>query len=191
MRLGIPAWFLLFSLAAGAVQAQQQEANIGKLLQTRNSDVAPALFQNKSFLEGSGFGGLRSANVRSFSLNDGFKTREFGTNQFFGTNDHWQGYFKFDTKQVNQGSRGTFADSSKTFETRAAQTKTAQESGREYAVHDYPTRDFRGKEIRGIAQDRLDREGVMALTGPNPLPRQDSLHLMTIDEVRALLNKGK
>jgi len=191
MRTGILVWIFLFSCAALAVQAQEQEATLGKLLQTRNVDVAPTLFQNKSFLDGGAYGGLHSANVKSFFLGDGFRTKEFATNQFFGTNDHWSGYFKFDTKQANLNNRSTFVDASKTFETKAAPTKTAMESGKEYATRTFETRDFRGKEVRGIAQDRLDREGPMALAGPNPLPRNDTLHVMTIDEVRDLLNKGK
>jgi hypothetical protein len=191
MRLRTLAWILAFTCGAFAVQAQEQEAvTTGKLLQTRNTDVAPALYQNKAFTDGSSYGGLRDAHVKSFYLRDGFTTKEYATNPYT-TRNFWSGYFKFDTKQANLSDRGTFAQASKQFETKAAETRTAMESGKEYATRTYATRDFRGKEARGKDQDRLDREGPAALAGPNALSREDSMHVLTIDEVRELLNKSK
>ena len=189
MRPRVLAYFCLFSCVAFAAYAQEQEEDIAKRLQTRNANLAPTLFQNKTYITESKFNGTRSANVSTFYYIDHVRTKEFSTHPLYGVNKYWFGDSKYDTKAADLSSRNAIPNASKVFETKASETKTARESNKESATRTYAdTHEYRR---RGASQDRLDREGPDAFKGPVPLGLQGDMHQLTIDEVRDLLNKSK
>ena len=183
MRPGVFASICLFLCAAFAASAQEQP-DVARTLQTRNVNVAPVLFQNKSYLTGSTFGGTRGAEVNTFYFVDHVRTREFLTHSLYGQHKYWAGDFKYDTTTTNNNH--TFAV--KPFETKTVDTKAASESGKESATKAYATGEYRG---RGKSQDRFDKEGSDAFKGPVPIGLGGDMHQMTMEEVRDLLNKNK
>ncbi len=186
MRPRILPYLCLLFCAAFAAQAQVQD--IGLRLQTRNVNLAPTLFQNKTFLAVSPYGGTHAANVGTFYFIDHVRTKEFSTHPLYGVNKYWAGDFKYDAKTADLNSRNVIPNASKAFETKTSETKTARESDKESATRAYDTSTFKK---RGASQDRLDREGPDAFKGPVPLGLQGDMHQLTIDEVRDLLNKNK
>jgi hypothetical protein len=188
----IPVCLLFLALAALSVRAQaqvqDQEIHVAKLLQTRNTYTAMALFQNKSFFTGNGdyakgYNGINSFNfVTRFRLND-YQTKAFNSSGY------WDGNFKFDSKQAYLGNNhGANPDGTKLFATKPAETKTATEQGEKYGTKTYGTQPYLQ---RGTAQTRIDQQGTKVFEGSNPLGTDGSMHTLTIDEVRTMLNKPK
>ena len=189
MRPGIMACICLFSLAVAAVHAQEQEADISKKLQTRNVEVARALFQNKAFLQASPYYGGRSAYINNFYFIDKVRTKDFLSRSFYGADPYWAGNFQYSTANARTSGRNVLVNSTTIVDTKTKETKADRESGKESSARAYPfNREFLG---RGRSQDRFDKEGEKALYGTVPLGLGGDLHPMTIDEVRALLNKNK
>ncbi|MGB8353280.1 MAG: hypothetical protein WCD79_05290 [Chthoniobacteraceae bacterium] len=186
MRPRVLAYLCLFFCAAIAAHAQEQDP--GLKLQTRNANVAPILFQNKTYLVQAPYGGTHGANVGTFYFDDHVRTKEFSTHAASGVNKFWAGDVKYDAKTANLGTKTVIPNATKVYATKTSDTKTARESGKESATRAATTREYRG---RGVSQDRLDREGPDALKGANPVGSNGDLHPMTIDEVRTLLNKNK
>jgi hypothetical protein len=187
MRTGVIIAILLLSCTI--LRAQEQEADIAKLLQTRNNGLAHALFQNKSFTQGSAFNGTGNASVKQFYFTDRFRPKAFSTQSFLGMKGPWAGDFKFKTDAANVNSRSTIVNATKTYGTKTSETKTASESNKESATHAYASAGaWRG---RGRSQNRFDKEGQKALQGSTPLGMQGDMHPLTIAEVRDLLNKNK
>lgn len=190
MRVGVLVFCIVSLWTAGLLKAQDQEAEIATKLQTRNVNVAPTLFQNKAFYDGSTFNGTRDANTSSFYFIDHVRTKNFIARTFYGSSDYWAGHFKFNADKANLNTRNVVVNATKQVETKTSATKADRDSNKESATRDYASgsREFRG---RGRSQDRLDKEGEKALMGTVPLGLGGDLHQLTIDEVRQLLNKNK
>ena len=188
MRLGVAISISLLFCSTVAVHAQEME-NLTQVLQSRNANVAPVLFQNKSYLDNSSFN-ASGFNAKTFQYTNGVIAKGFSTGAYAATNS-WSGAFQFSTKEADLGSHSFLSSFLKLFKTGSAETKTAYESSKAFQASVYPeVRDFHGREKRGILQDRFDREGPAALMGKNPIQTDGALHVMTIEEVRNLLNKG-
>jgi len=188
MRPGMMACICVFFLAVAAVHAQE-DSDIAKKLQTRNVDVAKVLFQNKAFLQASPYYGDRAAYVNNFYFIDRVRTKDFMARAFYGADPYWAGNFQYSTANARTTGRNVIVNATTAVDTKTSETKEARESGKVSSTRDYPfNRDFRG---RGRSQDRFDKEGEKALYGAVPLGLGGDLHPLTIDEVRALLNKNK
>jgi hypothetical protein len=184
MRTGV--FFTL--LLSGAVLRADDMSDVAKTLQTRNSSLAPILFQNKTFTTGATFNGTGKAFVKDFYFIDRFRPRSFDTRTFFGTKDHWAGDFKFKTNAANLNTSGIIANATKPYGTKTSETKAANESNKESATRTYANSgQWRG---RGKSQDRFDRDGPKA-QGDSSVGLQGNMHPLTIEEVRDLLNKNK
>ena len=187
MRPRVLATLCLFFCAAIAAHAQEQDP--GLKLQTRNANVAPTLFQNKTYLVQAPYGGTHGANVGTFYFEDHVRTKEFSTHAAPGVNKFWAGDVKYDAKTANLGTHTVIPNTTKAFATKTSPTEDARESGKESPTRAYA--DTHKFVKRGLAQDRLDREGPDALRGTTPVGFQGEMHQLTIDEVRDLLNKNK
>lgn len=162
-----------------AAHAQTQEEDVAKRLQSRNVDVAKVLYQNKSFVSGSVFGGPREANVKSFYFAEHYNPKAFLTRPFYAVKNSWSGDFKFNTSQANLDSRSLIPNAAKAVETKTSATKTAGESGKTSATQSYNTREYRGREAQNLK------------TLVKKQPDEGTLEPMTMDQVRELLNKNK
>lgn len=177
MRLRVSA--IVFLLSCVAMHAHAQEEDVARRLQTRNVDVAKALYQNKSYTDSVAYGGSRAANVKSFLFTEHFNPKVFLTRSFFGANGYWGGNFKFNTNPADLSSRSLIPNATTPFATKTSETKTANESGRISDTHAYNTREYRGREAQNFK------------TFVKTPPQESSLEPMTFDQVRELLNKNK
>jgi hypothetical protein len=180
-----PGVFIATLLLTGAALRAD---DVAKMLQTRNTDLAPTLFQNKTFGTSGTFNGTGRAFVKDFYFIDRFRPRAFDTRTFFGSKDHWAGDFKFKTDAANTNSGKIIVNATKAVDTKTSETKAANESTKESATRTYAnSSEYRG---RGKSQDRFDRDGPKAQGDPT-IGLQGNMHPLTIEEVRELLNKNK
>jgi hypothetical protein len=184
-----PGVFIATLLLTGAVLCADDSSDVAKMLQTRNTDVAPTLFQNKTFGTSGTFNGTGRAFVKDFYFIDRFRPRAFDTRTFFGSKDHWAGDFKFKTDAANTNSGKIIVNATKAVDTKTSETKAASESSKESATHTYT--DAGKWSGRGRSQDRFDRDGSKAVQGNAAIGLQGDMHPLTIEEVRELLNKNK
>jgi len=132
-----------------------------------------------------------SNNFRAFDVLGLFRTKDYSTSQF-NTSNYWAGNFKFKTSDANLNSGSTLSSIIRVFKTKTAGTKTASESGDTFQTReDLLTSERSNNVFRGKLQKRLDKEGEKVLQGENPIQGGGAMHVMTIEEVRDLLNKAK
>lgn len=187
MRHGVAILIpLLLLCLLPAAHGQTQDLN--QVLQSRNKDVASVLYQNKSFMSNSAYNG-KTAYVSTYNFNNVVPLNSYSSATYTNTTAV-NGVYPFATSNANLGSHGFLSSLLKVFGSKSAETKTAFDSHNSFDTRSYPhMRD--NAVIQGTYQRRLDKEGAAALTGKNGLGGSDSMHVMTVDEVRALLNKGK
>ena len=165
----------LLSLFCTLGAAQETESRIQKIMHPDRNEASS--FGGKTFYGGSVFqSGAGSAHVKSFHYTENSSlSKSFDTKSFSGATPYSTG--KFATHGANTKSPYELQGSDKKVDTKTSATKEAAYTGKNYTSTSsyYGTREFRG---RGKSQDSLD------------LQKKDT-PAMSIDEVRAVLNKNK
>ena len=169
----------------GAVQAQQQESRMDKIIKpdlTKSFDVSMSksfgskVFDNK---------GSRSVDSKSFSLPEKFNSKEYLTGSYKGDKSFWMGDFKYSTAAANTTSRSQLILPKNSDATKTAPVKAAREAQQRYETGTVATRDFRGKEREKMNTSLTPEQAA------NNGYRGQLNELKSIDDVRALLNKSK
>lgn len=127
----------------------------------------------------------RDARVNSFYFQQKFNPKSFDNTKSFRTKTAWDGDFKFATKDAR----------TKSFETKAAPMKTAPVKDAREASKTAATREFydanRTTKFKGRNQDLFDKEGPAAQDKVGPTSWSGNLKVLTVDDVREILNKNK
>ena len=167
-----------------------------------------------------GFGASKAFHIstnhftKPFGFIKGFQMlKDFKTNSYSAPN-YWSGNFKFKTSDANINPRSPLTSLIRLFKTKSAETKTAWMTGKAYGSREAPqVAETKHAIFPGKIQKKIDQRGAAALTGPNPLAGADEvkqvhaaikaggeahvsddfggLQVMTVDDVRALLDKTK
>ena len=181
----IPLFLMGALYPGGAVQAQQQESRMEKM-------IHPDL--NQSFdLERSKAFGLKafqtrsrgSTDAKSFSFSQKFNPKEYLTGSFKGEKSFWLGDFKYSTTEANLTSRSRLVLPKNSEAAKSAPVKSDRDAQKRYETGTVPTRDFRGKEREKMYTSLTPEQAA------NNGYRGDLHELKSIDDVRALLNKSK
>jgi hypothetical protein len=168
------ALFALLLLIGSPARAQETQARIESILNPDKN--AASSLQGKSYYGGKSFTTSNSAPVKPYYISEHYSSKEYAMSKSYsGANSFWMGNSKFGTPQAYTKSQYEIPNAGKKADTKTAEVKTASDSGKSYASNNYETREFRGQ---GKSQKILDQQNA------DHKP-------MSIDEVRALLNKNK
>lgn len=185
-----PLVLFLLLLAAvlcpsGAVQAQQQESRMDKMLH-------PDLNQSFDVDKSKSFGSRafdsksrRSTEAKSFSLPQKFNSREYLTGAYSGGKSFWLGDFKYSTAEANTTPRSKLVLTTNSDATKTSPVKSDRDAQKQYETRAVATRDFRGKERAKLNTSLTPEQAA------NNGYRGELTELKSIDDVRALLNKSK
>lgn len=188
--LSLPLLFSAFS----AVQADDQRTMVERFTAPPNYNLSytdPSIHSSNTDKKSPVNTG--NNNLKTFNLFQIFHSKDkgFQTNQY-NTSNFWAGNFKFNTSDANLKTGTTLASIIRLFKTGSAETRTASESGDTFQTRDdLLTSEKNNAVFRGKLQKRLNKEGDKVLQGDNPIQGGGAMHVMTIDEVRELLNKPK
>jgi hypothetical protein len=188
VRRLIPATLAL--VCASAFGAEPEKKVVGRSAKSRFN---PTMEEQQSLVFDTRQGAVGDA--RSFGAG-GVRTKDFQFNQRFAaakyqTGDFqakksWFGNFKFGTKSVDTRSKSGIPNANAEAPVKTASTKEASDSGKTAAVRDLPGRD---RPYLGPESKKLDR----AVDPNKPLPgwTGDKLDVLTLEQIRELLNKNK
>lgn len=183
------ALFALFFILAGVstLCAQEQERKLADRI--RKPDMSLEYDTRKSSYRGTDQVSTGEGRVKDFQFQQKYRPGEFSTREFRGSKSAWMGDFVFSTKEAQKQGRYEIPNVKEKLGTTSARVKDARESQKSAAVRPFTPAD-RTYAVRGRSQDRFDQEkGVPNTT--RPLGYGGDLKVMTIDDVRELLNKNK
>ncbi len=125
------------------------------------------------------------ARTKSFQFSKSFSAANYETGKF-QTKKSWLDRFKFGTKSARLGSKSAVPKAEAAFATKVASTKDARDGAKTAAVSEMPGSD---RPYLGPERKKLDR----AVDPSKPLPgwTGDKLEVLTIEDIRELLNKNK
>jgi hypothetical protein len=145
----------------------------------------------KAFGTTKAFTGVKNNDMKSFNLISGFHTKNYTANSY-NAGAYWAGNFQYKTTDANLNSHNPISSLLRLFKTKPLATKSAVAGNTVFQTRADPLVTETSHNIfRGKLQNKLDKEGVKALQGSEPMQAGDSLHPMTMDEVRELLDKTK
>lgn len=127
-----------------------------------------------------------SARTKDFQFNQRFAPVKYQTSEFAQTKKSWFGNFKFGTKSADTRTKSTIPNVDTPAPTSTAETKDARDGGKTAAVRDMPGRD---RPYLGPESKKFDR----SIDPAKPLPgwAGDKLEVLSLEQVRELLNKNK
>ena len=181
----LPALLVLGSFLGGSLCAQDQERKLEQRI------LKPDM--SKPFnLEKAPFGGKRayqgsSANVKEFYAPQRYGPREYQAKDFTGSKGSWFGNAKFNTESAAPKGKFEIPNATRKADTKTLAVDDARESSKTMKTSKYATGEI---TWRGRSQDKLDSEKG----GPGdskPLGYSGDFKVMSIDDVRELLNKNK
>jgi hypothetical protein len=126
-----------------------------------------------------------SARVKEFKFNQKVASSTFETGDF-QTKKSWFGNFKFGAKSVDTRSKSGIPNANAEAPVKTAATKEAPGAGKMASVREMPGSD---RPYLGPESKKLDR----AVDPNKPLPgwTGDKLEVLTLEQIRELLNKNK
>lgn len=127
----------------------------------------------------------KSATSKSFLFKQKGLAKEYRAKNFAGSKSAWMGDFKFAARQAN--TRGKYEVPNAT---RQANTKTMEVADARESTKGMPAREF-AKSHRPYMGREADKMKKGYAPGEQPEGWSGELSVMTIDDVRELLNKNK
>jgi len=167
---------IVFSLAA-TLRAQKQEQNMLERIQ--NPKMEASQMQNKQFGNSAGFKATRFE-AGAFSVSKSAPVKSFSSRSFFGIKNPWLGGKAADTTASAFANRKA-RESETSFFTKSAKTSTAIDADKSA---DFSATLPRSMSPRSTTVEPKAQGGVDQFT-------QNLNEDLSIDDVRALLNKGK
>jgi hypothetical protein len=158
-----------------AANAQQQEAKMEERLdaEVKNFQKGKPFVDGSHDFSGSKAAGVKSANVKDFYLVRKFSLKDFVAADYHGSKSYWMGEFKYSTQAATAAAKEN-AEGKKQFAAKALPVKDALDSKKAFAT---------------TAQ--IDVDSIPKAPPQTPKVWQGTIEPMSIDDVRALLNKNK
>jgi hypothetical protein len=182
---------LLFC-AAATVHAQDNMTMLAKmgLLPDQNrtyQDPSMKAYRGTKYLSNA-----RNTDDKTFPLMRMFHSKSYMVTPY-NSADYWAGNFKFKASDANLDSHSPVTSIIRLFKTRAMNTRADASGSEAFRTRDdVAVKETSHNVFRGKIQGKLDKEGPAALAGEDPIHQgQGDMHVMSIDEVRNLLNKTK
>jgi len=173
--------FLFLVFFCASLQAQKQEARIEQILRpdpTRQYDFQQdKSYRSRSFSKSS----KKAMDPKAAYLPQKFRAKDYLTGAYSGNKSWWAGDFKYDTKDAQTRS---FFQSGKTHQTKEAATNAfAGQKNYTTSAVTAATREYLGPEAAAVkrpSDEVAKREGW-----------KGNLQVLSIDDIRELLNKSK
>lgn len=188
VRLLIPATLAL--VCASAFAAEPEKKPVGRSI---NQRFNPTIEEQQSLVfdprQGAAGKGQTfnagSAQTKSFSFNQRFAPAKYET-AGYQTKKSWFGNFKFGAKSADTRGKSEIPNVNTAAATKTAATNDSSYAGKTAAVRDLPGRD---RPYRGPESKKIDR----AVDPNKPLPgwTGDKMDVLTLEQIRELLNKNK
>lgn len=188
VRFLLPA--LLALTCAPLLAAEKKEKPVGRTLQQRFAspvEQQDLVFDTRQGAVGNGRSfDAGTARTKGFHFNQRFAPAKYETAEFSQTKKSWWGNFKFGTKAANTRTKSEVPNANKEAATKTAETREAHDSTKTAAVRDLPGRD---RPYLGPERKNLDR----SIDPTKPLPgwAGDRLEVLSLEQIRELLNKNK
>ncbi len=182
-------FLIAVALSSHLLYAQEQESGVARLLRGPDSKIAYEP-QNKTFQDDRTFSGAGKAYVKDYLFDQKVQTKAFSSKEFAGSKDFWAGDFKLSKYAAAdpQQRRFIIPNATKTFDTSSADVKNARESGKSVPMDKYAG----NLQFKGRYEDQTNLATDPKATAKGSLQEQRAAKTpMSIDQVRALLNKNK
>ena len=185
MRRPLPLLLTLF--AASTLFAEPAEKPVGRSLAQRFGSIDQSLVFDPgpgSVGQGRAFN-ARGAQTNTFQYDQKIAPSKFETREF-APKTSWFSRLKFWAKDANTNGAHEVPNISRQAETKTAAVKEARDAGKIAAVREMPGSD---RVYLGPERAKLDR----AVDPNKPLPgwAGNKLDVLTLEQVRELLNKNK
>ncbi len=182
-----PPVILLALIAAPSLFAEPAEKPAGRSIQQRFGSIDQGLvFDPRQGAVGQGQTfSTRNAPSGEFYYDQKIAPSKYETREF-APKTSWLSKLKFWTKDANTGGTGEIPNASRQFGTKSAAVKESRDAGKTMAVRDLPGGD---RVYLGPERAKLDRS--VDPTKPLPGWTGNKMEVLTLEQVRELLNKNK
>jgi hypothetical protein len=182
-----PLLILLALVAVPALSAEPAEKPAGRTIQQRFGAIDQALvFDPRQGAVGNGQTfSTRNAPSGEFRYDQKIAPSKYETREF-APKTSWLSRLKFWTRDANTKGTREIPNANRQAETKTAAVKESRDAGKTMAVRDVPGGD---RTYLGPERAKLDRS--VDPTKPLPGWTGNKMEVLTLEEVRVLLNKNK